>query len=128
MADRMAGEAEAGSARRSPCPVAGALDLIGDRWTLLLIRDMVAGKRRFSDFLASPEQIPTNILASRLKRLERAGLVERTPYSAHPPRTDYHLTPAGQDLVPVVSALTQWGLKHIPGTRVGIGPGAAAPQ
>jgi DNA-binding HxlR family transcriptional regulator len=124
MADTMRSEARAGGdaagARRSPCPVAGALDLVGDRWTLLLIRDMAAGKRRFGDFLGSPERIPTNILADRLKRLERAGLVHRVPYSAHPPRMEYHLASAGLDLVGVVRCLADWGLKHIPGTRQGI--------
>lgn len=123
--ETMRGEAPAdeGTAgpRRSPCPVASTLDLVGDRWTLLLIRDMVAGKRRYGDFLASPEKIPTNILASRLKGLERAGLVRRVPYSAHPPRMEYYLTPAGRDLGSVVDALASWGLRHIPGTRLGIG-------
>ena len=131
MADTMPGEApgRAGAAgpRRSPCPVASTLDLIGDRWTLLLIRDMRAGKRRYGDFLASPERIPTNILASRLKGLERAGLVRRVPYSVHPPRMEYHLTPAGHDLGGVVDALAAWGLEHIPGTRLGLGS-ATAPR
>src|SRR5438105_4349626 len=58
------------TALRSPCPVACTLDIIGDRWTLLLIRDLLAGKKRYGEFLASPERIPTNILAERLKRLE----------------------------------------------------------
>jgi DNA-binding HxlR family transcriptional regulator len=102
---------------RSICPVACSLDLIGDRWTLLLIRDLFAGKRRFGEFLVSPEHIPTNILADRLKRLEGAGLISSAAYSAHPPRFEYQLTPAGEDLRPVVDAIATWGLSRFPGTR-----------
>ena len=102
--------------RRSTCPVACALDVVGDRWTLLVIRDLLVGKRRYGDFLASPEGIPTNILAERLKRLEGAGLVSCVPYSERPPRVEYHLTPAGRDLGRVVDALATWGLEQFPGT------------
>src|SRR5438270_6383771 len=101
--------------RRSVCPVANSLDLIGDRWTLLLIRDLFAGKHRFGEFLASPEHIPTNILADRLKRLERAGLVASLPYQSHPRRVEYHLTPRGRDLNPILDALAVWGLAQFPG-------------
>lgn len=101
-------------ARRSPCPIACTLDLLGDRWTLLLIRDMLkAGKRRYSQFLASEEGIPTNILADRLRRLEREGLVERRLYSDRPPRWEYHLTPRGRELEPVLEALRAWGERHL---------------
>jgi DNA-binding HxlR family transcriptional regulator len=110
---------------RSPCPVACSLDIVGDRWTLLLIRDLLAGKSRYGDFLASAEHIPTNILADRLKRLEREGLVCRVPYSQHPPRVEYHLTDAGRELGQVVGALAVWGLKHIPDTRRGVYPAPA---
>jgi DNA-binding HxlR family transcriptional regulator len=102
---------------RSICPVACSLDLIGDRWTLLLIRDLFAGKTRFGELLASPEHIPTNILADRLKRLEHANLISSAPYSAHPPRVEYRLTAAGRDLQPVVDAIATWGLGQFPGTR-----------
>ena len=112
---------------RSLCPVAGTLDIVGDRWTLLLIRDLLAGKSRYGDFLASAEHIPTNILAERLKRLERAGLVSRVPYSEHPPRVEYHLTDAGRELGRAVDALAVWGLAHIPGTRRGIPSAPPAP-
>jgi DNA-binding HxlR family transcriptional regulator len=107
------GKAEA---RRSLCPVACALDVVGDRWTLLVIRDLLGGKRRYGDFLASAEKIPTNILADRLKRLERAGLIARVPYSTRPPRVEYHLTPEGRKLGRTVDALATWGLTHCPGT------------
>ena len=84
-------------ARRSQCPVACALDIVGDRWTLLVIRDLLGGKRRYGEFLSSAEKIPTNILArrERLRRLEREGLVSRVPYNTRPLRVEYHLTPEG---------------------------------
>jgi DNA-binding HxlR family transcriptional regulator len=103
-------------ARRSDCPVACALDIVGDRWTLLVVRDLLGSKRRYGDFLASAEKIPTNILADRLKRLERAGLIARVPYSTRPPRVEYHLTPGGRKLGRAVDALATWGLTHCPGT------------
>ena len=102
---------------RSPCPVAGTLDLVGDRWTLLVLRDLLAGKTRYGQFLASPERISTNLLADRLQRMEAAGLVTAVPYSEHPVRMDYQLTPAGRALRPVVDALANWGLAHLPGTQ-----------
>ena len=109
-------------ARRSLCPVACALDLVGDRWTLLVIRDLLAGKSRYGDFLASAEKIPTNILADRLKRLEREGLIARVPYSTRPPRMEYHLTSEGRELGGAVDALARWGLTHCPGTVRSVWP------
>ena len=103
-------------ARRSLCPVACGLDVGGDRWTLLVIRDLLGGKRRYGEFLASAEKIPTNILADRLKRLEREGLIARVPYSTRPLRVEYHLTPEGRELGRAIDALATWGLKHCPGT------------
>src|SRR5437762_11472336 len=82
--------------RRSECPVAGTLDLLGDRWTLLVVRDLLFGKTRYGDFLSSSEGIPTNILAERLRRLQEAGVVEAEPYSQHPRRLEYRLTPRGR--------------------------------
>ena len=111
-----------GGARRSACPVACALDIVGDRWTLLLIRDLLAGKKRYGDFLASPEKIPTNILADRLKRLEREGLIRRVPYSVHPPRHEYELTLEGRELGRAVDALAVWGTRHFPGTTRSVWP------
>ena len=102
---------------RSACPVAGTLDLIGDRWTLLVVRDLLCGKRRYGELLASAERIPTNILAERLRRLEAAGLVAAAPYSEHPRRLAYDLTPKGRELADVLDALATWGVAHVPGTR-----------
>src|ERR1043165_1607324 len=101
--------ARARRARRSNCPVACTLDLLGDRWTLLVVRDLMRGKTRYGDFLASSEGIPTNILAERLKRLQDEGIVEAALYSEHPPRYEYRLTPAGKELAPVVRAMIDWG-------------------
>jgi DNA-binding HxlR family transcriptional regulator len=106
-------------ARRSPCPIACSLDLIGDRWTLLVIRDMMfRGKQRFEEFLESPEAISTNILANRLKVLEEMGLVKKHPYSSHSRRMNYQLTERGRSLRPVLKAMVVWGLKNIPDTQV----------
>jgi len=102
---------------RSPCPIAGALDLVGDRWTLLVMRDLLLyDKRRFAEFLDSPEGIASNILAERLARLEGCGLIARHRYADHPPREEYHPTPRGWDLAPVLRELILWGQRHVPGT------------
>lgn len=104
---------------RSSCPIACSLDLIGDRWTLLVIRDMMFFKKqRFEEFLESPEGISTNILANRLKSLEELGLVEKQPYGNHSRRMNYHLTERGKSLRPVLKAMIAWGLKHIPDTEI----------
>ena len=102
---------------RSPCPVAAALDILGDRWTLLVVRDLFRGHTRFGQFLGSPESIPTNLLADRLSRLEEAGVVSRKPYQHNPPRYAYRLTAKGRSLGPVLKALVAWGKSHAPGTR-----------
>lgn len=105
--------------QRSPCPIACTLDLIGDRWTLLVIRDMMFFKKqRFEEFLDSPEKISTNILANRLKLLEELALIEKEPYSNHSRRMNYRLTAKGESLRPVLKIITAWGLKHIPDTQV----------
>lgn len=114
--EKRAAEGAATGFSRSTCPVACTLDLVGDRWSLLVIRDLLGGKKRYSDLLASREHIPTNILAERLKRFEQAGLLERVPYSEHPPRYEYHLTAEGRSLGRAVDALATWGLGHFPGT------------
>jgi DNA-binding HxlR family transcriptional regulator len=100
---------------RSRCPVSCTLDILGDRWTLLVVRDLVRGKRRFAELVESPERIPTNILTDRLKRLVGLGVVESRPYSDHPPRVEYQLTAKGEDLRPVLRAMVEWGVKHAGG-------------
>jgi DNA-binding HxlR family transcriptional regulator len=103
-------------ARRSSCPLACTLELIGDKWTLLVIRDMFRGKSRFSEFLESPEGITTNILTERLNRLVTAGIVERSRYQERPPRYAYLLTDAGRGLDPVLRACLAWAEANIPNT------------
>lgn len=105
----------AARARRSRCPVACTLDVLGDRWSLLVIRDLVRGKRRYAEFLESPEGIPTNILADRLKRLAAQGVIRSRRYSAHPPRVEYALTGKGEELRPILRAMVEWGVRHAGG-------------
>jgi DNA-binding HxlR family transcriptional regulator len=102
---------------RSPCPIASALDVVGDKWSLLVVRDMLRGKQTYNDLLASPERIPTNLLAERLERLERAGLISRSAYQQRPVRYAYVLTDKGKALGEVLKAYVQWGKRYIPGTR-----------
>jgi DNA-binding HxlR family transcriptional regulator len=94
------------------CPVARTLDLIGDRWTLLIIRDLFLGKSRFSEFRRSDPAPPPKLLSERLQRLERSGLVERAMYSERPPRAEYRLTPKGRSLHAVLREIVTWGLDH----------------
>lgn len=103
--------------RRSSCPLACSLDLLGDKWTLLLVRDLFRGMTRYGEFAVSPERIPTNILAERLSRLENAGIVKRELYQDHPPRYAYTLTEKGADLKPVMGALATWAMRHVPGVQ-----------
>ena len=99
---------------RSPCPIATALDIIGDKWTLIVLRDLFMGKRPFGAFLESPEKIPTNILANRLKRLIAEGLAEKIPYQDRPVRYDYQLTDKGMRLLPVLQELCRWTNRFYP--------------
>jgi len=103
---------------RSHCPVANVLDLFGDKWTLLIVRDLVLGKARYGEFAQSMEGIPTNILANRLKRLEMAGVVAKKAYCNKPVRYQYELTGKGRDLVPMLDAMVAWAGKHVPGVKV----------
>ena len=104
---------------RSTCPISQTLEILGDRWTLLIIRDlMFFGKSQYKEFLSSPEKISTNILADRLKRLEQSGIVEKKSYQDNPPRYEYHLTSKGADLRPLMREVTTWGLEHIENTEI----------
>jgi DNA-binding HxlR family transcriptional regulator len=101
---------------RSGCPIATTLDIVGDRWSLLILRDMFVGKSRYGEFLTSPEHVPTNILAERLKRLERYGLISKAAYQTNPPRYEYRLTADGETLLPVLQSICRWANARIPGT------------
>lgn len=103
---------KAAADRSVRCPVASALDIVGDRWTLLIIRDLLRGQRRFTQLLASVEGVTTSLLSDRLKLLEREGIVEPRLYSFHPPRAEYVLTAKGHDLGVIVGALSAWGQRH----------------
>ena len=102
---------------RSNCPIAAALDLLGDRWTLLVLRDvLLLGKSRFQEFQESPEGISSNTLTDRLERLERHGLLVREVYQERPVRHRYVVTPKGRDLLPLLREAARWGMRHVPGT------------
>ena len=107
--------------RRSPCPVACTLDVLGDRWTLLVVRDLFLGRTRFKDFEASPEGIPTNILSERLERLLEAGIVGQAPVEEGAKRLGYRLTAKGKALAPVLVSMRDWGLKWEKGTKALLG-------
>jgi len=98
---------------RSGCPIASTLDLVGDRWTLVIVRDMLNGKQRYSEFLDAPERITTNILADRLGKMEAAGLISRSPYQTRPKRHAYALTPKGLALHPILREMCIWAGHHI---------------
>jgi DNA-binding HxlR family transcriptional regulator len=91
------------------CPVARTLDVVGDRWTILILRDLSWGRLRFSALLESLQGISANLLSDRLKRLEERGMVDRVFYSDHPPRAEYKLTAKGRAFVPVLLALREYG-------------------
>ncbi len=95
------------------CPVAKALDIVGERWTLLILRDFFRhGTRRFQDLQNSLTGIASNTLSARLKLLEKQGVLERHSYSDFPPRFEYALTDKGKKLGTVVKALYEWGSKY----------------
>ncbi|RJE84730.1 transcriptional regulator [Paenibacillus sp. 1011MAR3C5] len=103
--------------RRSDCPISFSLDLLGDSWSLLIIRDILfAGKRTFGEFLASDEGIARNILTNRLSRLEAMGLITKNPHPTDKRKDLYALTEAGLDLLPVLWELSAWGAKYEPET------------
>ncbi|MEL7341158.1 MAG: helix-turn-helix domain-containing protein [Bacteroidota bacterium] len=99
--------------RKSDCPINYGLEFFGDRWSLLIIRDiMFNGKQSYGDFLASDEKISTNILANRLKMLQEIGLIQKYPDPAHGSKSIYSLTAKGMDLLPVLLEITAWSAKY----------------
>lgn len=103
--------------RRSDCPISCTLDLLGDKWTLLVLRDIVVLKKsRFEQFLESPERIATNILTDRLHKLEKAELITKAPYSNHRFRMAYTATEKGLSTAPMLKEIARWGLANIEGT------------
>jgi DNA-binding HxlR family transcriptional regulator len=103
---------------RSTCPISTALELLGDRWTLLVIRDLVfAGKRHFREFLQSEEAISSNVLANRLNTLVQSGIVTKNADPTHVQKAIYSLTEKGLELLPVLVAMSAWTQRHYPRTR-----------
>ena len=98
------------------CSVARSLNVVGERWTLLVLRDAFQGKRRFEEFAGSMP-VARNVLARRLRTLVEHGILAREQYENHPPRYEYHLTAKGLDLYPVVVALRQWGDRYLAGSN-----------
>jgi len=95
------------------CPIAHALGAVGERWTLLVVRDLMGGAKRYTDLAASLPGIGTNILAARLKELEERGLVEKRKLPPPAASTVYELTPYGQGLRPVLHELARWGARSL---------------
>ncbi len=105
--------------KRSRCPISTTLDILGDKWTLLIVRDIALFKRhRYKEFQEAGEGIPTNILADRLKSLVEYGLVEKKAYQDNPPRYEYHLTSAGKGLIPVVRSMALWAEQFVAGVKI----------
>ncbi len=112
----MAQRPESDTARKSynhPCVIAQTLDILGDRWTLLILRDLMAGLHRYNDILESCAGMSPNVLSDRLKRLEAEGLVRRDYYRELPPRVEYTLTEKGWAVRPILLALLDWGRQYV---------------
>jgi DNA-binding HxlR family transcriptional regulator len=106
-------DSDIGRTYNLPCVIAQVLDILGDRWTLLIIRDLMAGLRRYNDILESCTGMSPNVLSDRLRRLEAMGLVERHYFKALPPRVEYTLTEKGWEVRPVLLSLIDWGRKYV---------------
>ena len=94
------------------CPIANSLDIIGDRWTMLILRDLFLGDSRFSEFRQHSPGMPTKILSDRLKSLEHDGVIERHIYNEHPLRAKYRLTAHARSIAPIIAAIYDWGMHH----------------
>ena len=101
---------------RSQCPICRSLEILGDKWTLLIIRDMLVGKRRFKEFLDSDESITTNILTDRLNRLLAHEVVEKRLSEEDSRYPEYRLTPRGEELQPLLGELVKWSMAHVEGS------------
>ena len=95
------------------CPIARSLDVVGEKWSLLIVRELLLGNNRFAQ-IAAYTGAPRDILTARLRKLEDAGILERHRYSERPERFEYHLTGAGLGLAPVLTDLRHWGNEHLP--------------
>lgn len=103
---------------RSDCPVSYALDFFGDKWSFLIIRDLIEGKKFYKDFQNSKEKIATNILSDRLKKLEANGIVESSILEERKTMKVYTMTRKGKDLIPIVLEMILWSSKHQTGLAV----------
>jgi DNA-binding HxlR family transcriptional regulator len=104
--------------RHSGCGLAYSLDIFGDKWTLVVVRDLIfTGKRYFGEFMASPEKMASNILSDRLKRLEESGIVSKTQDPENESKFIYELTQKGKELIPLVLEIMIWGAKHDPNSN-----------
>ncbi len=103
---------------RSPCPIATSLDVLGDSWTLVLIRDLLNGKTKFKEFLESPERITSSVLTARLTHMIACGLISKTPYQQRPVRFAFTLTPKGEALRPALQEMCKWANYFYPYTWV----------
>ena len=106
---------------RSLCPAAKTLDILGDRWTLLVIRDLLLGEKTYGELQKSPENIPTNILADRLKRLQHEAIIDKKKYQDKPVRYTYGLTQKGIDLKALLLAAVKWGHQYYPEGTLSLG-------
>ncbi len=97
---------------RSSCPVSSYLDIFGDKWTILVIRDLFLGKTKFGELQKTPENIQTNILADRLKKLENSEIIKKKPYQEKPVRYCYELTNKGRSLAPVLKSMVEWSKSY----------------
>jgi len=111
------GSMDSSISHRSTCPLASALDMFGDKWTLLVVRDLLLhGQRTYKELQQSWEKMPTNILAQRLKKLEAIGIIAKQPYQQRPLRNHYSLTKKGMALTPALKAIALWGQEYIEST------------
>ncbi len=105
--------------KRSDCPISYSLDLLGDKWTMLILRDIgLAGKHFYKDFMEAGEGVATNVLSDRLKMLESYGLIQSKPYEPQKTKKYYSLTEKGEELLPMIKQLWVWGAKYDPESTV----------